>query len=556
MVDATSSFTIPQAPRGTGTPTRISERKSLLERPTVDIAVPDVLMYLDGIKGQMKVHMKQKAEEEQLKKEEAEWLAETEDERTQSVALVDIIQNGESSEAKKKERKETYRKLTVRAAKQETEIKEAVLRAKNLIAIIPSSSLNTASTTIANKSNDNESSKLASTKGVTHGATEEGELFQVFSKLSLTTQQLNKEKTLLEDSVKCLTKELARVKAEYAEQLSQMQSLVLKLKDDNKAANSRVTALRLQFEGQIKTLTENLHEAKQQQTFLNHQNVLLLEKKEELETRLFEVPKLEETYLKTARNIVVQKDKQMFAKDMQIRRFEKDVSQVEYWRSKAQVNEVEVARLKHEAEDLRKQNVLILHDYHALLDKSTKAAHGVSSRPRSPSPPPTKRTSALSRPASPTLDPGRAKTDELDVTTLELIRAKALNEQLFAKIESLNFKLSNARAYPLVNTVSNGTATSGNTTSQFVTKADRARQAVKSVSELFESDDDDTIPDEDTYKANAKQAKELESKRIVRALSFQQGFVSQLQDIRAARPKSATLGATRIDRGNSARGRR
>ena len=246
----------------------------------------------------------------------------------------------------------------------------------------------------------------------------ESDLLESMTTLTKLLRKLTQHRDLLENSTAMQKKHIESLEARNQELFAQLEVLAMKLKDEKAYSSAARVDLEFTYRQQLKDAAHAVEVIKAQMAALRTANRNISQDLEDKEIKLMEVPRLEESYLRTARGLVRQKEKLVLEKEVKIRGLQLQSEQAEFWRQKATLLSEESIRKDKELADLKRQNMLIAHNYRQVAKQSakldqqllamTKRVHAYTLRGRSgtSSPSPT-------RPASPSSPPSPG--DEVDL---------------------------------------------------------------------------------------------------------------------------------------------
>jgi len=210
--------------------------------------------------------------------------------------------------------------------------------------------------------------KSSSTNNPLHP--EEGDLLKSMMTLSKVTKHLMHRRDELEETVERLRARAAELEREKAEMFSQLESLAKRLREEKSSASAALTDLKIKFKRRIEEAEEQAAAARMAAGFLEASNSKLTGSVEKLETKLMEVPRLEEAYLRTARGIVRQRDVLVNEKDVKIRAMTSEIEQVQFWKQKATLAQEECVRREKEATIRTRQMLMIAHNYRQMVKRN------------------------------------------------------------------------------------------------------------------------------------------------------------------------------------------
>lgn len=415
--------------------------------------------------------------------------------------------------------------------------------------------------------------------------------------LTKLTKKLAVQRDQLESTTAKQQRHIASIEAKNEELFAQLEQLARRLKEEKSNSSAARTELEMKYRAQLASAAKEVELLQVQMAALRERSRDLGEELEDRETRLLEVPRLEESYLRTARGLVRAKERLVNEKEVKIRSMQQEVEQVAFWKTQAALFSEESLRKDKELAELKRQSLVIAHNFRQvtrtnqkltqqLMAVSKRAPLDTLRRAASPSPPPspsdtgdimdellrlakeempsqrltlvpqedskTKRTQAQS--SLPTLRPAttassqkpasaqnhtapRASADDEEFNAREIRRLRGVVGELGETIKALHFKLAQCRAYPLLHTEHTDAPGSNGSAGGDDGRENRfvGKVYVSEMDELL----DPGLDDEGADAAAEREAKEASAARIARALSVQRDFVSRIDEIRGKRPKSA-----------------
>jgi len=280
-----------------------------------------------------------------------------------------------------KDTKIQTRRLNLKVSKYKVEIKEATKSVDDLVDVAAaelaaSSDIVEISTGLAEaKDIDEGRIKKSPTKGrrnkideKPHSLPERGRgLMQSVRALSETTLKVVLRKKRLEEIVSELHREYLLESAAYKESLSEIQSQMKSLREQKENSEFNMKDRTIQFETRLKTLQREYDNAIKKVEILNVRNADLRNIVDKQDGDIMDVPRLEESYLRKARSIVLDKEKEVTQKNILLYKQQADIEQVTFWRSQAlalneqvKANEESLVSLKKQMAQLTHQNLGIL----------------------------------------------------------------------------------------------------------------------------------------------------------------------------------------------------
>ena len=192
-------------------------------------------------------------------------------------------------------------------------------------------------------------------------------LLQSVQALSETTLKVVMRKKQLEEIVTKLHKEYTKERSQFQVLLADIQEQMKNLRAQKENAEFNLKDRTLQFETRLKTLQREYDDAKKKADILDVVNADLRSINNKQESDLIAVPRLEETYLRKARSLVLDKEKELTQKNIQLYKQQADIEQVTFWKSKAlaynetlKANEQTLISLKKQMAQVTHQNLGIM----------------------------------------------------------------------------------------------------------------------------------------------------------------------------------------------------
>ena len=207
---------------------------------------------------------------------------------------------------------------------------------------------------------------------------EGGGLMQKMMALGKATKKLAIRKQELETTIVTLQGKIDHLEEEKRQLFAQLESLATRLRQEKADGAAALTALKLKYKRQLEVAEEEVASARLQMSALQASNRDLADALADKETQLLEVPRMEETYLRTARGIVRQRDRLVNEKDVKIRSMADEMSKVEFWKQKAQLYMEDVLRKEKEAAELRRQALVLGHNYREMVKQNEKLSQQVT----------------------------------------------------------------------------------------------------------------------------------------------------------------------------------
>ena len=190
--------------------------------------------------------------------------------------------------------------------------------------------------------------------------------------MSKVAKRMAYRKRELEGIVQRLQQHVAELEREKAELFAQLESLAKRMRVEKTNASQALTELKIKFKRRIEEAEEEAANSKLAAGFLQGSNKRLMADVEHLEVKLMEVPRMEETYMRTARDIVKQRDVLLNEKDVKIRGMSNEIEQVSFWKQKATLYNEELARKDKEATIQKRQMIMIAHNYRQMAKRNTQ----------------------------------------------------------------------------------------------------------------------------------------------------------------------------------------
>ena len=397
-------------------------------------------------------------------------------------------------------------------------------------------------------------------------------LLESMQQLSKATRAIVARKEVLETQVRALRDEYIKEKGNFEARMQDALAEMERLREQKKRAELQTREVRMEYDRQIKQLQAQADDAQQSLQALETMKNKLQASLEDKETALMEVPRLEEEYLRTARRLVVKKERDVQQKTMAMKKMEGEVNKAVFWQQKAVLLGEENLALKTELAEFKRNNIQAVTKLQWELQKETsknqshnKHAHtgtataGVASPRRKtiradPSPA-AKAATAVSNTwgggvAAHTGGPEVSEEEHIrSFQEAEIARLKTVIEGLRDHNLSLTLKLADARSYPLLNT----------RPPPDEDDLDDGKEGLEAELEaLFHpenEDEDDTYGDDDNGETRAeREAAEARAaqQRIERAINMNEAYKSKLVQLRKARPGSQHFKSMRRLRGGEA----
>lgn len=386
--------------------------------------------------------------------------------------------------------------------------------------------------------------------------------------LTAATMKITMRKKRLEDIVAGLRNEYAAEKSKFQDQLQEFRKQMAELRAQKENAEFSLKDTRFNYEQRIKNLEQEMEETRKKLAVLEVVNNQLSATCREQEGKLMEVPRLEETYLRQARSIVLQKERKITAQTVQLKKSEKEVELTALYRNNANALGEETIAKDRLIAELRKQLVQLTHKHIALQNKYNGKEWEAAEKgrthdaekfigteyplvdeefgimPQSPSPP-----------TSPQHYNGEDEKGRLSRTLqksflpaeVEIEKLKREAAELRGKLHRSNMALSNARAYPLLN-MGKDPAQVDDPLKMATGNNKKSEQEL--LDEMFDSDDDKQDREEMSaaeQAAEEKAQRELAVSRIERAIGISTAYKAKLQQLRASRPGVQHLKSLRRD---------
>lgn len=314
-----------------------------------------------------------------------------------------------AAEAKRR-KKETVRKKNVDLSRAKAEISQACGTVNSLIHSIQQTSL--APSLVSDERRDSldtlRSDSLTSgvhllDQGDSQVAGSVGsdgdDLLLSMVTLAKLTKKLALQRDQLEGTCAQQRRHIVSIEAKNEELFAELEQLARKLKEEKANSSTARTELEMMYRDRLASAAKEVELLRAQMAALREQSRDLGEELEDRETKLLEVPRLEESYLRTARGLVRAKERLLNEKEVKIRSMQQEVEQVAFWKTKAAVCNEESLRKDKELAELKRQSLIIAHNFRQVTStnqKLTQQLMAVSKRvpldtqrrPASPSPPP------------------------------------------------------------------------------------------------------------------------------------------------------------------------
>ena len=393
--------------------------------------------------------------------------------------------------------------------------------------------------------------------------------------LSSTTMKICFQKQKLEDFITKVQSQYVIERKKFQESIAEVALQLDNLRIEKENAHLQLTDVESTYVLQIKTLQRESEEAKQALKILEAVNKKLNITIFEQENELYQVPRLEESYLRSARGLVVQKERIVQEKKIQLKRVEKDVEKTEYWHQKSLALQEENRKKLHEIADLKRQLTIATSKYFNTIgigkpkewkkqasnhddrtgevelllegEDGSGSNHNHNHIKKATTIITSKSKSQVKNDKSNAND-----DDDFDFNVFEIARLKESNKKLLDRNDHLSSALANARAYPLFHTT---TVEDSNSHSQSHGDDDNHHEPGKKnhqelLDDLFDSDEDREdintgIVTEEDVRNDDKEKKEAQYRRIERALDISAVYKKKLANLRASRPGVAHIKSLR-----------
>jgi hypothetical protein len=324
-----------------------------------------------------------------------------------------------------------------------------------------------------------------------------------------------------------------------------------KLRDQKDDAELKVREVRIEFEKQIRDLERDAEDAQRKLQILEVMNKDLEGSLKDKENQLLDVPQMEENYLRTARELVVKKERKVIEKDMLLKQAEAKVKSSGFWHRKAVLLAEENLTIQKELEECKRNNIQAVtrlqwelqkemsrhqphnkHLLHSPRKKSRDNGYNDSGRPE---------TAPATTGGSTTRNDSEASHEDhvRQFQATELARLRGVVKDLQDANKALSLKLADARAYPLYNTRAppEEDEDAGKTT-----VAEELEMLFHPNNEEQENQYHETEEDRELREAEEKDAEQL---RVERAVNMSFAYKAKLEQIRRARKKSDHFKALR-----------
>lgn len=393
-------------------------------------------------------------------------------------------------------------------------------------------------------------------------------LLDSMQQLSKATRALVARKDVLESQVRALRDEYIKEKRAFEQRLQDALAEMERLREQKRSAELQTSEVRMEYDQQIKQLKAQAEDAQQSLRALEAANTKLKASVEDKETALMQVPRLEEEYLRTARKLVVKKERVVQQKTLAMKKMEGDVNKAAFWQQKAVLLGEENLALKTELADFKRCNIQAVTKLQWELQQETsknrphnKHAHtrAVSTTDSADSP----RKKSIARVASThtghtgqtghvSLARGTEMSDEAHIQQFheaEIARLKEVVEGLRDHNRSLTLKLAHARSYPLLNTRPEPDEDD---------LEDDKHGLEAELEALFHpenEEEEDAYGDGDDRETRAERESEearAAQRRIERAINMNEAYKNKLAQLRSARPGSEHFKTMRRLKGSRA----
>ena len=388
-------------------------------------------------------------------------------------------------------------------------------------------------------------------------------LLDSMQQLSKATRAIVARKDVLESQVRALRDEYIKEKRAFEQRLQDALAEMERLREQKRRAELQTSEVRMEYDQQIKQLKAQAEDAQQSLRALEAANTKLKASVEDKETALMQVPRLEEEYLRTARKLVVKKERVVQQKTLAMKKMEGDVNKAAFWQQKAVLLGEENLALKTELADFKRCNIQALtklqwelqqetsknrpHNKHAHTRAVSTTDSADSPRKKSIAVAPTHsaytahmghtgHTAHTAHTGHVSLARGTEMSDEAHIQQFheaEIARLKEVVEGLRDHNRSLTLKLAHARSYPLLNTRPEPDEDD---------LEDGKHGLEAELEALFHPENEE---EEDAYGDDRETRAERESeearaaqRRIERAINMNEAYKNKLAQLRSARPGS------------------
>jgi hypothetical protein len=207
---------------------------------------------------------------------------------------------------------------------------------------------------------------------------EGGGMMQKMMALGKATKKLVIRKKELETTIVTLQGKINHLEEEKRQLFAQLERLATRLRQEKADGTAALTTLKMKYKRQLEVAEDEVASARLQMSALQASSRDLADALADKETQLLEVPRMEETYLRTARGIVRQRDRLVNEKDVKIRSMTDEMGKVEFWKQKAQLYMEDVLRKEKEAAELRRQTLVLGHNYREMVKQNEKLSQQVT----------------------------------------------------------------------------------------------------------------------------------------------------------------------------------
>lgn len=380
--------------------------------------------------------------------------------------------------------------------------------------------------------------------------------------LTKVTRRITARKEILEKQVKALRDEYIKEKKNFERQLQDAIGAMNKLREEKDDAELKVREVRLEFEKQIRDLERNAEDARRKLQILEVMNKDLQHSLEDKETQLLDVPQMEENYLRTARALVVKKERAVIEKSMLLKQAEEKVKSSGFWHRKAVLLAEENLSIKKELEECKRNNIQAVTRLQRELQWETSRNQPHNAHVRQP---PTVTRQHLKREdadeggdgpeiahvastggtaavtgTGTVLGPETSHEEHVrQFQAAELARLRGVVSSLQDANKTLSLKLADARAYPLYNTRA---APEDDVDGEKTTAAEELEALFHPDNEEEENQYFETDEDREARETEERVAAQ---QRVERAVNMSFAYKSKLEQIRKARKKSDHFKALR-----------
>ena len=374
-------------------------------------------------------------------------------------------------------------------------------------------------------------------------------LINSIATLSKVTRKITARKETLEKQVKALRDEYIKEKKNFERQLNDAIEAMNRLRGEKENAEMQVKDVRLEFESQIKDLEREAEDARRKLQILEVMNKDLNSNLEDKENQLLDVPQMEEKYLRTARALVIKKERKVIEKDMLLKQAEAKVKSSEFWERKAVLLAEENLSLEKKLEECKRNNIQAVTRLQRELQKEMS-----KNQPHNKTVISTKGFSMQANEEEAGDGADVAPTSSAPVTghieetheehvrrfqAAELIRLRSVVSDLQEANRGLSLKLADARAYPLYNT------RAPPETEEDADKMTGAEELEMLFHPENEEEENAYFETDEDREEREKAERDAQEQRVERAVNMSFAYKAKLEQIRKARKRSDHIKAIR-----------